>query len=126
MAITADDVVTLHEYARGVMERAHHHAQEVEAVCLSMLGGVIWRAALSLKEYSGRLANVLWFSVSKPAYLDNSPRRRGPNVLEEYAMAYNHHSGLVEIRERVQTGRVLHELDNSTPPGAVREIFAAL
>ncbi len=130
MPITAEDVATLHQYAQGVMERAHHHATDVEAVCLTMLGGVVWRAdpgSISIKQYAGRLANVLWFSVCTPAYPDGTPpRRRGPDVLEDYAMAYNHSTGLVEIRERVLTGRVLHELDNMTPHDAVRAIFAGL
>ena len=62
MAITADDVVVLNEYARGVMDRAHHHAQDVEAVCLAMLGGVVWRAdegSLRLKERDNKTVNVL-------------------------------------------------------------------
>lgn len=41
-------------------------------------------------------------------------------------MAYNHNTGLVEICERLQTGRALHEMDNTTPPDAVRAIFAGL
>lgn len=68
MAITAEDVATLHQYAEGVIERAHHHATDVEAVFLTVLGGVVWRAdpgSISIKQYAGKLANVLWFSVSR-------------------------------------------------------------
>lgn len=43
MAILADDVQTLHDYAEGVMHRAGHHARQFSAIVLAILGGIIWR-----------------------------------------------------------------------------------
>lgn len=82
MSIQADDVQTLHAYAEGVMSRVAHHAGNVGAIALALLGGIIWRTepgSIKIKEYDGGLANVLWWTSA-------STGRR-------YACAYNHHTG---------------------------------
>jgi hypothetical protein len=113
MAITATDVKTIHEYAQGVMHRANHHAQNVMAVALAMLGGVIWRAdpgSIALKEFGGGLANVLWFEVNN----------------HRYALAYSHNTDKIEIRDRTQNGPALHHFDNATPNQTVEAVFRTL
>ncbi|WP_210327381.1 hypothetical protein [Methylocystis sp. H4A] len=113
MAITAKDVSTLHAYAEGVMGRADHHAGQVKAIALALLGGIIWRAdpgSIEIKQYDGELANVLWLTVSG----------------RRYALAYNHHTARIEIRDRTQTGTALHSFDNSTPIQDVEAVFRGL
>ncbi|EHW1571418.1 hypothetical protein K2784_004799, partial [Escherichia coli] len=44
MTIKATDIEILHRYAEGVMERSNHHAKNVGAAALTLLGGVIWKA----------------------------------------------------------------------------------
>jgi hypothetical protein len=113
MAITAEDVSTLHAYAEGVMERADHHAGQVKAIALALLGGIVWKAdsgSIEIKQYDGELANVLWLTVNG----------------RRYALAYNHKTGKIEIRDRTQTGPALHSFDNQTPVADVEMIFRGL
>lgn len=113
MAITAKDVSTLHAYAEGVMGRADHHAGQVKAIALALLGGIVWKAdpgSIEIKQYDGELANVLWLTVNG----------------HRYALAYNHNTAKIEIRDRVQTGTALHSIDNQTPVADVETIFRGL
>jgi hypothetical protein len=114
MTILADDLQTLHDYAEGVMSRAHHHSPNVSAIALAVLGGIIWRCqpgSVRIKQYDGDLANVLWWtSVS------------GRN----YACAYNHKTDEIEVRDRVQSGPALHRFKNATPIQVIESNFSAL
>ena len=113
MAITATDVQTLHSYAQGVMGRADHHAGEVKAIALAMLGGVIWRAepgSIEIKQYDGGLANVLWFICGG----------------RRYAVAYNHATEEIEIRDRTQSGPAIHSFSNRTPVSDVEAAFKVM
>jgi Integron cassette protein VCH_CASS1 chain len=113
MAITADDVEILHRYAEGVMERADHHADQVKGIALALLGGIIWRGepgSIEIKQYAGGLANVLWVTI------------RG----RRYALAYNHQTGQIEIRDRTQSGAALHSFSNATAVADVEAVFRQL
>lgn len=113
MAITADDVAVLHKYAEGVMGRADHHAGQVKAVALALLGGIIWRAdpgSIEIKQYNGALANVLWAMIGG----------------KRYAFAYNHETLKIEIRDRVQTGPALHSFDNTAALADIEAVFRSL
>jgi hypothetical protein len=113
MPISATDVATLHTYAEGVMNRADHHAGEVKAIALALLGGIVWRAdsgSIEIKQYDGGLANVLWLTVNG----------------RRYALAYNHKSEKIEIRDRTQSGGALHSFDNLTSVADVETIFRGL
>lgn len=113
MPIQADDVATLNAYAQGVMNRANHHAAQVQAIALAVLGGIIWRCdpgTIEIKQYAGNLANVLWVSI-------------GGN---RYAFAYNHTTGEIETRDRTQNGNVLHRFTNATPITDLEAIFRSL
>ena len=113
MAITANDVDVLHQYAEGVMNRADHHAGQVKGIALALLGGIIWRGepgSIAIKQYAGSPANVLWVTIGG----------------RRYAFAYNHTTGEIEIRDRTQSGTALHSFSNSTPVADVETVFRAL
>lgn len=113
MAITAKDVEELHAYAEGVMGRAEHHAGQVKGIALAILGGIIWRGepdSIRIRSFAGSPANML-------------RARIGANT---YVFAYNHDSEKIEIRDRTQTGAVLHSFDNSTPVADIEAAFKAL
>lgn len=113
MAISADDVRVLHAYAKGVMDRAHHHAGEVKGIALALLGGIIWRGdpgTIEIKQYDGNLANVLWVEIGG----------------KRYAFAYNHDTEEIEIRDRTQSGSPLHRFTNQTPVSDVEAVFRNL
>ncbi|MER0127986.1 hypothetical protein [Franconibacter daqui] len=115
MAIKANDIDILHRYAVGVMERSDHHAENVGAVALTLLGGVIWRAkpgSINIRQYDGNLANVVWWTSEFTGH--------------KYAVSYNHETFEIEIREETVNGNVKHTLSNSTPPDEVRQILSIL
>jgi hypothetical protein len=115
MPIHADDVETLRHYAEGVMSRVAHHAGNVGAIALTLLGGIIWRAApgsIEIRQYGGQLANTLWWESASTG--------------TRYACTYNHQTQEIEIRDRTTQGAVLHRFSNATPVTAVERIFSTL
>ena len=44
MALSIKTITDLHDYFSGVMNRANHHANSVNEVILTILGGVIWKS----------------------------------------------------------------------------------
>ncbi len=112
MPLTITSLNILNEYINGVMNRADHHAHNVNEIVLSLAGAVIWKstADIEVKTYQGETANILWLTI-------NSRR---------YALAFNHNTGRIEIRERTIRGQVLHELDNSTSNSELKRIFNSL
>jgi hypothetical protein len=115
MAIQAQDIATLHTYAQGVMHRANHHAGNVEAIALALIGGVIWRhkpGTIQIRGYNGSPANMLWWTSAATGI--------------SYAFAYNHHSDEIELRDRTVRGAVLHSFTNATSLADVQRTFATL
>ena len=113
MAITAEDVRQLHDYATGVMGRADHHAGRVKGVALALLGGVIWRAdpgSIKIRQFAGSPANMLWASIGGRTYV----------------FAYEHTTETIQVRDRTQTGAVLHQFDDSASLGAIHAAVEAL
>lgn len=115
MPIQANDIQTLHDYAQGMMKRATHHARNVGAISLALIGGVIWRAepgSIEIKQYDGDLANLVWWvSVA---------------TQKKYVCAYNHKTGEIEIRDRTTQGTVLYRFTNDTAAADVENVFAKL
>ncbi len=112
MAITIDSVQILQDYLRGVLDRAGHHAQNVEGVALAIMGAVIWRAegAIEVKQYAGSPANLLWFWVNG----------------NRYALTYNHAAQTIEMKDRTHAGNVLHSFTNGSSYQDVISAFMAL
>ena len=113
MPLSVNDVATLETYLDGVMNRSEHHAETVGAIALTLLGAVLWRkdsTPISVRKYDGRPANIVWFEVKG----------------KRYALAYNHHDGCIELRQRTQSGKVLHQFTNDTPVTEVRRVFRRL
>lgn len=113
MPITVADVATLEDYLQGVMNRADHHAENVDEVVLALMGAALWRKdakPLEVRQQLGEAANVIWFEV-------NGTR---------YALAYNHSTRMIELRARTIRGTVVESFDNQTTMAQVRNIFAAL
>lgn len=112
MAISIDSIQTLQNYLSGVMDRADHHAGQVEGVALALLGAVVWRSTgeISVREYAGNPANIIWFHVGN----------------KHYALVYNHNNLKIELRERTQSGSSIAEFDNSTTYQEVINVFKTL
>ncbi len=112
MAISINSIETLQRYLNGVLDRADHHAGNVEGVSLALLGAIVWKSdrEIEVREYKGSPANMIWFWV-------------GGN---RYAMSYNHSTEQIELKERTHKGGVLHSFDNATSYQEVIEIFNSL
>jgi hypothetical protein len=113
MPLTVADLDTLEMYLSGVMNRSDHHADTVGAIALALIGAVLWKkdpVPIEVKTYDGKPANILWVHISG----------------RRYALAYNHHRGCIELRDRTQSGPALFEFDNNTPVTEVYRIFDQL
>jgi Integron cassette protein VCH_CASS1 chain len=112
MALTITTLTLLNEYINGVMNRADHHGQNVNEIVLTLAGAVIWRATqdVEVRTYNEETANILWLTING----------------HRYAIAYNHQTGNIEIRDRNQNGNVLAIFNNSTSAKDVKSIFAGL
>jgi len=112
MAISIDSIQTLQEYLSGVLNRADHHAKNVEGISLALLGAIIWKsdAEIEVREYNGSPANMIWFWVNG----------------NRYAMSFNHSTQQIELKERTHKGKVSQTFDNSTPITDIVEIFRGL
>lgn len=112
MALTITTLTLLNEYINGVMNRADHHAQNVNEIVLTLAGAVIWRATqdVEVRTYNDETANILWLTVNG----------------HRYALAYNHQTGNIEIRDRNQNGTVLATFNNSSTADDVKRVFSIL
>ncbi|MDP4268605.1 MAG: hypothetical protein Q8909_00615 [Bacteroidota bacterium] len=109
MAISINSLDTLQKYLLGVLDRADHHAGNVEGVALALLGAIVWKSdqEIEVREYNGRPANMIWFWVNG----------------NKYVMSYNHSTEQIELKERTHRGGVLHSFDNSTSYDEIIDIF---
>lgn len=112
MALTITTLTLLNEYINGVMNRADHHGQNVNEIVLTLAGAVIWRATqdVEVRTYNEETANILWLTVNG----------------HRYAIAYNHQTFNIEIRDRNQNGVVLATFNNLSSANDVKRIFAGL
>lgn len=99
MAIVIDSVDSLQTYLNGVLHRSDHHAGNVRGASLALIGAILSKATgeIRVREYNGRPANMIWFSV-------------GPN---NYMMKYNHDSEMIELHDR-NSGTLINEFDDNT------------
>ena len=113
MAMQVADLATLELYLGGVMNRSEHHAEAVGGIALALVGAVLWKkddTPMEVRTYEGRPANILWVHIAGI----------------RYALVYNHREECIELRERTQSGRVLHHFTNGTPVTEVWQAFENL
>lgn len=112
--ITLSDSENMREYLRGVLARAGHHAQNVEACTVALFGGVIAYkdkgTQLQVKERDGDMKNVLWVQIKG----------------KRYAFTYNHDQQRIDMREGNTHGQVLESFDDSCTLQRIRSLFASL
>ena len=110
MAIEVEDIKTLRLYLSGVLDRADHHAHDVNEIVLAVAGGIIWKATgdICVRQQEGEMKNVLWLRVDQERTL---------------CFAYNHNSGNIEVRDGTVQGEVIIEFNNSTPLSDIKNFF---
>ena len=112
MRRTVTDVDVLQEYLNGVMERAAHHAGDVEQIALAVAGAVVWRKTGPIRVYEreGKLTNALWVTIGE----------------DNHFLSYNHDREAIEVKRENMRGEVLASFENSTPVSEVKAFFEAL
>lgn len=79
------------QYAAGVFERMHHHAGRVKITSMILAGLVATVAdpgSISVRTYSGKTTNVIWFSVNQHGY----------------CLTYDHDDHAIVIHDEIMTG----------------------
>ena len=112
MATTISTVNILQEYLIGVLERADHHASNVNEVALAIVGGIIWKTSKDFKVMTrnGEMKNVLWLQTKD----------------KMLCFVYNHNTGDIDIRENGIQGTTLISFNNSNSIKDVKNFFKTL
>jgi len=112
MAITIQNIEILREYLTGVLDRANHHAQNVNEIALAIAGGIIWKTTNNIKVLSrdGEMKNVLWLQVES----------------RTLCFVYNHSNSNIEVREGTIQGNMIASFNNMTPLSNVKSFFESL
>lgn len=98
----------------GVMQRASHHAGNVNEIALAIIGAIIWCKAadpIKVSTRKGNMKNILWVKMKSG---------------REYAFTYDHKSGSIQIRDRNRSGATLYSLTNAIPLSNLLAIFLTL
>lgn len=104
-------VDVLKQYILGVMERAEHHGQNVDEICLAVAGAIVWKAdRIDVYERMGSMGNALWL------YVDD----------KKYLLSFNHDTGEIEVRQASTQGDVLASISNATSVAQVKQFFGSL
>lgn len=109
---TVTEIDELQCYLQGVIDRANHHAQEVNTVVAVLVGAVIWvkEGPIEIRTYRGRMVNCIRFQTHGRSYV----------------MGYSHEEGEVQVRANRQGGRVLQRFDNNSTAADVLTFFSTL
>lgn len=112
MPLTITTLQTLNEYINGVILRADHHGKDVNEIVLALAGAVVWKATkdVEVRKYDDQMANILWLTIDD----------------RRYALAFNHQTGDIELRDRTINGFVKAKFNNATPISKVKETFSKL
>ena len=113
MPSSINDIEILKDYIAGVVERAEHHANNVENVVLAIAGAIVWRKdadPIKVLTREGEMKNVIWLKISG----------------NKYAFSYNHADEQIEIRNNSTQGAVLRSFDNATPIEEIKTFFKEL
>ncbi len=112
MAITVTAIKELQEYFNGIMDRANHHANNVDEVILTLAGGVIWKSTddFKVRTYNGEMANILWM------YVDN----------KTYCFKFDHNSGDILVCKDGHNGNVVATFNNQSTATEIKDFFDKL
>ncbi|MDP5202357.1 hypothetical protein [Flavobacterium sp. DG2-3] len=112
MATTIQNIELLREYLAGVLDRANHHAQNVNEIALAIAGGIIWKTTNNIKVMSrdGEMKNVLWLEVDS----------------RKLCFVYNHDNLNIEARDGTIQGNVIASFNNSSSIHDVKSFFETL
>jgi hypothetical protein len=110
---SVSDLEVLKEYLLGVIDRAEHHADDVDAVSLALVGAVLWRMdkdSLRVFEREGEMKNVLWVTIQGA----------------RYTFSYDHKAKKIVLRRGSTQGELVASFSNATAVTEIRDVFSKL
>ena len=114
MAVQLTTIQELHDHFSGVLQRAQHHAPNVDQIIYFILGMIIaFKDSGTVIDVSGQnigLGNLLWTNI-------NGTR---------YAFQYNHNTASIEIHENTYNGAIKATITNGTTLQQLSAIFNGL
>jgi len=112
MATTIATINILQEYLNGVLERADHHANNVNEIALVIAGGIIWKTSKDLKVMTrnGEMKNVLWLQTKD-------------NLI---CFVFNHVTGNINVRDNGIQGKTIVSFNNTNSLKDVKDFFKTL
>jgi hypothetical protein len=112
MQQTITNVDILQDYIRGVMDRADHHANNVDQICLAIAGAIVWKkdGDLTVFARAGSMKNVLWVQING----------------QRYALKYDHIAKRILVQQNSTRGKVLASFTNANTPADVKRFFTTL
>ena len=112
MALKIQAIVALQEYFNGVMNRADHHAKNVNEIVLALVGGVIWKSTkeFEVRTYNEETANILWMFINE----------------KKFCFKYDHKNDSILVCEDSHNGNIIYSFTNDTPLRDVKKFFESL
>lgn len=108
------NIDTMRAWFKGIVTRADCHAHKVDKVIWYLPGLINYYSDpnfdVNIRTSDGKPANMFWIYVNG----------------NRYNITYNHHTGDIDIVERVQGGKVRASVNNSTTIEDLRNIFSQL
>jgi hypothetical protein len=103
----------LSDYLDGVISKANHHAQKVNAIALTVIGAIIWAKDpdhITAMSRDGDVKNVIWVKI-------NGCR---------YAFSYNHSTLNIDMRSGSIQGPTIASFSNTDTANDIFDFFAEL
>jgi hypothetical protein len=114
MPVQVDDVSALQQYLDGVVNRADHHADNVNEVVFPLIGATVYfknpKSPNKVLVREAATGNVLWvwFGSSK------------------YAFSYDHKSASIVLKRGSTHGKVIARFTNATGTADIINLFSTL
>lgn len=113
MSQSVEEVADLQEYLHGVLNRADHHADNVNEVVLTLVGLILWQKdaePIRVMTRDGKPTNVLWVHI------------RGV----KYAFSYDHASQTIAMRSDSLQGPLIRSFSNKDTASTMKDFFSSL
>jgi hypothetical protein len=114
MPVELNSIDELNSYLTRVIDRARHHAHEIQDIILTLAGAVILEKdrgePLSAGSYRGNVANVLRATIRR----------------QQYVFSYNHDEQRVDIKRGNARGEIVGSFDNHDSAREVARLFGQL
>ena len=111
MAVQVNEIVALKDYFFRVVERAEHHAPNVNEIIYPLLSFIILimdeQSEIQFKSCEGAIGNMVWFTSNG----------------QRYAFRYEDNNDSIVIRKGSFQGTLVAKVNNKTTTNDLKQIF---